>query len=125
MKGGPPDGCIGDFVSAASFLYPNGTLGEFKPKAGAFRYRAFHFPAGTVLIGCRLRLPRRPRSEIPKDIKQRLKQKKSSQPLALAPAGGGWKNPSGETAARMIQKGGLKGKRFNGAERSAKHATLL
>src|SRR5437016_5923789 len=125
MNAGTPDGCIGDFVSAAYFLYPDGTLGEFKPNAGAFTYRAFHFPAGTVLIGCRLRLHRRPLSEIQKDIKQRLKQKKSSQPLALASAGCVWKNPSGETAARMIEKVGLKGKRFNGAEISAKHANFI
>src|SRR5437899_3886052 len=60
MNAGTPDGWIGDFVSAVYFLYPDGTLGEFKPNAGAFTYRAFHFPARTVLTGCRLRLHRRP-----------------------------------------------------------------
>src|SRR6266849_5997213 len=125
MNAGTPDGAIGDFVSAAYFLYPDGTLGEYKPNAGAFTYRAFHFPPGTVLIGCRLRFHRRPLSEIQKDIKQRLKHKKSSQPLALASAGCVWKNPAGETAGRMIEKVGLKGKRFNGAEISAKHANFI
>jgi len=125
MNAGTPDGAIGDFVSVAYFLYPDGTLGEFKPNAGVFTYRAFHFPPGAVLIGCRLRLHRRPLSEIQKDIKQRLKHKKSSQPLALASAGCVWKNPAGETAGRMIEKVGLKGKRFNGAEISAKHANFI
>ncbi|MGH7393238.1 MAG: UDP-N-acetylmuramate dehydrogenase [Candidatus Rokuibacteriota bacterium] len=125
MNAGTPDGAIGDFVSAAYFLYPDGTLGEFKPNSGAFTYRAFHFPPGAVLVGCRLRLTRRPFAEIQREIKQRLKQKKATQPLALASAGCVWKNPPGELAAKLIEKVGLKGKRINGAEVSAKHANFI
>jgi UDP-N-acetylmuramate dehydrogenase len=125
MNAGTPDGSIGDFVSAAYFLYPDGTLGEYKPNAGAFTYRSFHFPAGAVLIGCRLRLTRRPLAEIQKEIKHRLKGKKATQPLALASAGCVWKNPPGETAGKLIEKVGLKGKRLNGAEISSKHANFI
>jgi UDP-N-acetylmuramate dehydrogenase len=125
MNAGTPDGVIGDFVSVAYFLYPDGTLGEYKPNAGAFTYREFHFPPGAVLVGCRLRLTRRPQAEIQKDIKQRLKHKKQTQPLALASAGCVWKNPPGEVAARLVEKVGLKGKRLNGAEISAKHANFI
>jgi UDP-N-acetylmuramate dehydrogenase len=118
MNAGTPDGWIGDFVSAVYYLHPDGSLGEFKPAPGSFTYRAFHAPAGAVLIGCRLRLSRRPIAEIQKDIKARLKQKKATQPLALASAGCVWKNPEGE-------KSGLKGKRINGAEISSKHANFI
>jgi UDP-N-acetylmuramate dehydrogenase len=125
MNAGTAEGCIGDFVSAAYFLYPDGTFGEFKPNAGVFTYRAFHFPPGAVLVGCRMRLVRRPLAEIQKDIKQRLKLKKSSQPLALASAGWVWKNPPGDTAARLIERCGLRGKRINGAEISSKNANFV
>jgi UDP-N-acetylmuramate dehydrogenase len=125
MNAGTPDGWIGDFVSAVYFLHPDGTLGEFKPAAGSFTYRAFHAPAGAVLIGCRLRLARRPLVEIQKDIRVRLKHKKATQPLALASAGGVWQNPPGDGAARLIEKCGLKGKRINGAEISSKHANFI
>jgi UDP-N-acetylmuramate dehydrogenase len=126
MNAGTPDGGIADFISAVYFLYPDGTLGEFKPGAGgAFTYDVFTAPAGSVLIGARLQLHRRPFAEIQKDIKQRLKQKKSTQPLALASVGCVWKNPPGETATRLIEKVGLKGKRLNGAEISAKHANFI
>lgn len=125
MNAGTPDGWIGDFVSAVYFLHPDGTLGEFKPGTGAFGYRAFHPPDGAVLIGCRLRLQRRSTADVYRDLRQRLKQKKACQPLALASVGCVWKDPGGESATRMIEKVGLKGKRIGGAEISAKHANFI
>ncbi len=125
MNAGTPDGAIGDFVSAVYFLHPDGTLGEFKPGAGSFSYCVFSAPDGAVLIGARLRLTRRPHVEIQRDIKQRLKRKKATQPLALASAGCVWKNPPGEVAGRLVEKVGLRGKRLNGAEISAKHANFI
>jgi UDP-N-acetylmuramate dehydrogenase len=125
MNAGTPGGSMGDFVSAVYFLHPDGTLGEFKPGASAFLYRQFQAPTGVTLIGCRLQLHRRPQAEIQKDIKQRLKQKKSTQPLALASAGCVWKNPPGDTSCRLIEKAGLRGKRVNGAEISSKHANFI
>jgi UDP-N-acetylmuramate dehydrogenase len=125
MNAGTPDGWIGDFVSAVYFLHADGTLGEFKPTEAAFTYRQFNHPPGAILIGCRLRLQRRPQAEIQRDIKARLKHKKATQPLALASAGCVWKNPPGESAARLVEKVGLKGKRLNGAEISSKHANFI
>lgn len=125
MNAGTPDGWIGDFVSAVYFLHPDGTLGEFKPGTGAFGFRAFQPPDGAVLVGCRLRLQRRPTAEIHKELRQRLKQKKASQPMALASVGCVWKDPEGDSATRMIEKVGLKGKRIGGAEISVKHANFI
>jgi UDP-N-acetylmuramate dehydrogenase len=124
MNAGTADGGIGDFVSAVYYVNPDGSIGEFKP-SGAFGYRAFHPPDGAVLVGCRLQLHRRPLAEIQKEIKARLKQKKSTQPLALASAGFVWKNPAGDLAARVIEKAGLRGKRVNGAEISSKHPNFI
>jgi UDP-N-acetylmuramate dehydrogenase len=125
MNAGTADGAIGDFVSAVYFLHPDGTLGEFKPGPGPLGYSAFQAPPGAVLIGCRLRLQRRPMGEIQRELKQRLKQKKTTQPLALASAGFVWRNPSGGSAAKLIEKSGLRGKRVGGAEISAKHANFV
>jgi UDP-N-acetylmuramate dehydrogenase len=124
MNAGTPDGWIGDFVSAVYFLHADGSIGEFKPSGGV-DYRAFHAPPGSVLVGCRLQFQRRPLPEIQKDIKARLKQKKSTQPLALASAGYVWKNPPGDLATRLIEKSGLKGKRLSGAEISSKHSNFI
>ena len=104
---------------------PDGTMGEFKPGAGSFSYRMFSPPPGAVMIGARLGLHRRPATEIQRELKQRLKVKKANQPLALASAGCVWKNPPGEVAGRLVERVGLKGKRYNGAEISAKHANFI
>src|SRR5712692_6199058 len=125
MNAGTQDGAIGDFISAVYFLHADGTMGEFKPGAGSFSYRMFNAPTGSVLIGARLQLHRRPMADIQKDIKQRLKQKKATQPLALASAGCVWKNPPGDVAGRLIEEVGLKGKRIGGAEISATHANFI
>jgi len=125
MNAGGPDGVIADAVSAAYFLHADGTLGEFKPAPGAFASRSFNFPPGAVVVGCRLRLHRRPLAEIQKDIRARLKVKKVSQPLALASAGPVWKDPPGQLASRLIERAGLKGKRFGAAEVSTKNANFV
>ena len=125
MNARSADGAIGDFVAAVYYLHADGTIGEFKPAASSFTYDAFEAPEGSVLVGCRLQLHRRPYAEIQREIKLRLKRKKSTQPLALASAGTVWKNPLGETASRLIEKAGLRGKRLNGAEISSKHANFI
>ena len=126
MNAGSADGVIGDLVSAVYFVHPDGTIGECKPANGqSFSMQEFNFPAAAVIAGARLRLHRRPYGEIQKEIKQRLKAKKQTQPLALASAGCVWKNPPGEIATKLIEKVGLRGKRMNGAEISAKHANFI
>ncbi|MBI3458635.1 MAG: UDP-N-acetylmuramate dehydrogenase [Candidatus Rokubacteria bacterium] len=125
MNAGTQDGAIGDFVSAVYFLYADGTIGELKPRAGSFAYRTFRFPPGSILLGARLTLHRKPQKEIYAEIKVRLKQKKATQPLALASAGCVWKNPDADYAGRLLEKAGLKGKRIGAAEISAKHANFI
>jgi UDP-N-acetylmuramate dehydrogenase len=125
MNAGTPDGAIGDFVSAVYFLHPDGTIGELKPAPGTFGYRTFSYPPGAILLGARLQLHRKPQKEILAEIKARLKQKKATQPLALAAAGVVWKGVGADPAAKLLEKAGLKGKRIGSAEVSAKHPNFI
>ena len=118
-------GAVGDFVSAVYFLHADGTIGELKPSTGTFAYRTFNFPPGAILLGARFTFHRKPQKEIQAEIRARLKQKKTTQPLALAAAGLVWWNPPADEAGRLIEKSGLKGKRIGGAEISAKHGNFI
>ena len=73
----------------------------------------------------RIQLHRKPQKEILAEIRARLKQKKTTQPLALAAVGCVWKNPDYDHVARLLEKAGLRGKRVGSAEISAKHANFI
>jgi UDP-N-acetylmuramate dehydrogenase len=122
---GTREGSIGDFCTTIYFVHPDGTLGEFRPTGGVLASGFFDLPPGAVLVGCRLRFVRCPQAKIQKDIQQRLKVKKSTQPFALASAGYVWKNPPSELAERLIAGAGLRGKRVNGAEISPKCGNFI
>jgi len=81
---------------------------------GATGWRTFDLPVGGILVGCRLRLERRPALVVQKALQYRLKAWKESQPFDLAAAGYIWKNPPGDRAARLVEMVGLRGKRVNG-----------
>ena len=70
---------------------------------------------------------RRPAS--PEDIRQRLDDirhwRQAHQPLGLPSAGSYFRNPPGDSAGRLIEEAGLKGRRIGGASVSEKHANFL
>jgi len=120
---GTRDGSFADQCSAMYYLHRDGTLGEFRPAAHAGV--SFDLPPGGIVVGCRVRLVRRPMREIQRNIQQRVKLRRSFQPFALASAGYIWKNPPGKIAERLIEACGLRGKRINGAEISSKCTNLI
>jgi UDP-N-acetylmuramate dehydrogenase len=121
---GTRDGSILDFCTAVYFLYPDGTLGEVRP-LGHTMSRSFDVPPGSIYVGCRMQLARRPEQEIYTHIRQLLKPKKATQPVALASAGYIWRDPPGELAERLINAAGMRGKRMNGAEISSKCGNFI
>ena len=120
---GTRDGSILDFCTAVYFVHRDGSFGEYRPIAHTTA--PFDLPAGAILVGCRMRLVRRPAREIQRNIQQRMKGRKSTQPFALASAGYIWKNPPGHSAERLIDSVGMRGKRINGAEVSVKCSNLI
>jgi UDP-N-acetylmuramate dehydrogenase len=124
-QAGTREGSIMDLCSAVHFLHPDGTLGEFRPLAHAAARQTFDLPPGAIVVNCRLRLVRRPGTIVWKEIRQRLKLRKSSEPFALASAGFVWKDPPASAARRLIDAAGLRGKRRNAAEISVKLSNVI
>ncbi|HXJ81679.1 MAG TPA: UDP-N-acetylmuramate dehydrogenase [Candidatus Methylomirabilis sp.] len=124
-RAGTRDGGIMDLCSAVQFLYPDGTLGELRPQVHVTGGQTLDIPRGAIVVSCRLQLVRRSGTLVWKEIRQRLKARKASEPIALASAGFVWKNPRASIAQRLIDAAGLRGKRRNGAEISAKSSNFI
>jgi UDP-N-acetylmuramate dehydrogenase len=125
MNAGTPEGAIAEMVSAVYLLYPDGSLGEIRPRPASFGDRHLDFPPASILLAARLHLRRKPPAEIQADIRTRLKQRKTCYPVVHAAAGLAWKHPSPDQAAKLVEKAGLKGKRVGGAEVWAKHPNFI
>jgi UDP-N-acetylmuramate dehydrogenase len=54
-----------------------------------------------------------------------LKKKKATQPIAAATAGCVFKNPEGQSAGRLLDLAGFRGRGLGGMEFSAMHANFL
>ena len=125
MRAGTREGTLMDLCSAVQFLHPDGTLGEFRPLVHVGGGQTFDIPPGAIVVSCRLQLVRRPAAVVWKEIRQRLKLRKTSEPFALASAGYVWKNPPASVARRLIDGAGLRGKRRNAAEISSKSSNFI
>ncbi len=124
MKARSESGGIADVVSAVYLVQADGTLDEIKLRDFGPRPATFDVEPGAIVVGCRLRLRPRPRRDVQADVSRRLKLKKRSEPLVLASAAI-WQDPGEVSAAELIDKAGLKGKRVNGAEIAVKHTNFI
>jgi UDP-N-acetylmuramate dehydrogenase len=120
-----PGGPLIERCDHLDVVYPDGSLGETRLAAG-MSSGGYRLPAGSLILGCHIQLVHRPSERIQDDIHETLRLKKASEPLALASLGYVWKNPIGETAAQLIARVGLRGKRVNNTvEVSAKCANFI
>jgi UDP-N-acetylmuramate dehydrogenase len=65
------------------------------------------------------------RSDIEKVVKDYLRYRRDTQPLALPSAGCVFKNPPNDSAGRVVEAAGLKGAHVGDAEISGKHANFI
>jgi UDP-N-acetylmuramate dehydrogenase len=124
MRARSEGGAIEEVVPAVYLVKPDGTLDEVKLRDFGPRSASFDLEPGAIVVGCRLRLRRRTRRDVQADVSRRLKLKKRSEPLVLASALI-WQDPPGTSAAALIDKAGVKGKRVNGAEIAVKHGNFI
>ena len=125
MNAGTPSGCIGDLVESVTWVDENGELVETGRDLLFFEYRRLHLPEGCVIVWAVLRVTKGSRDRIASTVRLTMRERMKKQPLKLPSAGSVFKNPPGDSAGRIIDAAGLKGRRVGGAGVSEKHANFI
>ncbi len=121
---------IASVIESARVLAADGTESIVFTADLGFGYRESRFktgggPWGDVVVDATFRLA----PADPEVIKERLDDirhwRQAHQPLGLPSAGSVFRNPTGDSAGRLIEAAGLKGTRIGGAVVSEKHANFI
>jgi UDP-N-acetylmuramate dehydrogenase len=124
MNAGIPQNYMGDLVEEVRVMDYNGKIKKLNKKNLKFSYR-FSNLSGYIILSTRLKLIKKDRREIKKTINKYLEFRRLSQDLSWPSAGCVFKNPEGDSAGKLIDLCGLKGKRIGGACVSLKHANFI
>ncbi len=124
MNAGTKLGEMKDSVKAVRMVNMKGQVVDVEAAQVKFEYRKALLPRG-IVVGVWVQLRQGVRSEIERVVKDYLRYRRDTQPLAMASAGCVFKNPPSDSAGRLIEAAGLKGARVGDAEVSMKHANFV
>jgi UDP-N-acetylmuramate dehydrogenase len=124
MNAGTKLGEMKDSVKAIRMVNLKGQLVDMDAAQVKFEYRRALLPRG-IVVGVWLQLKQGIRSEVERVVKDYLRYRRDTQPLAMPSAGCVFKNPPNDSAGRLIEAANLKGERVGGAEVSMKHANFM
>ena len=113
-----------DSVKAVRIISPNGTRIDCEARTIEFGYRRATLPPG-IVVGVWLQLTPGVRADIEKVVKDYLRYRRDTQPLTLPSAGCVFKNPTNDSAGRVVEAAGLKGASVGDACVSTKHANFI
>jgi UDP-N-acetylmuramate dehydrogenase len=116
-----------DFASvlvSATVVQPNGTVAEVPRAKIPFAYRRSGLGEG-VVVGCVLKLEKDDPARLRTEIGELLRRRKAGTPFDQPCCGSVFRNPAENTAGRLIDQCGLKGRKVGGAEISRVHANYI
>ncbi len=124
MNAGAWGRCMGDLVENVRVMDHNGKIKVIPRGKIRFGYRSSSL-AEYIILGARLKLHKKNKKEIDSVLKEYKRLRKEAQDYSSSSAGCVFKNPPGESAGRLIDLCGLKGKKRGGARVSPKHANFI
>jgi len=117
--------CIWDIMDEIWLLEPEGMTKSYRPGDFPFGYRTSGILPGEIILGATFRLEQDEEPAIRDRIHSYTRSRSDSQPLIEKSAGCIFKNPSGVSAAKLIEESGLKGLKIGSAKVSEKHANFI
>jgi UDP-N-acetylmuramate dehydrogenase len=124
VRAGKKSLSIGDLVESVQVLDYNGKIKILEGCKLKFGYRRSSL-SKYIILSCRFKLNFKSSGEIQDKIVDYLKRRRNTQDYTRPNAGCIFKNPPGDSAGRLIDACGLKGKKIGGAAVSLKHANFI
>jgi UDP-N-acetylmuramate dehydrogenase len=124
---GAHDGDVAGILESADVLLGDGTEARLTAAELDFRYRDSrlkHQP-DEVVLGATFRLAPADKEAIAARLDEIKRWRREHQPLGIPSAGSTFRNPPGDSAGRLIESLGLKGRERGGATVSEKHANFV
>lgn len=115
---------IGDLVESVRVLDYNNRIKILKRHKFKFGYRRSNLTKYIILSACFKLIPR-DKKAVQDNIAGYLAKRRNTQDYSRPNAGCVFKNPRGDSAGRLIDACGLKGKKIKGALVSRKHANFI
>ena len=127
MNVGAHNGEISSIVKTVKVLTKDLEVKELTKNALNFSYRNSFLKEHKeyIVLEVTLELQKKNPEDILNIMQEYIKTRKEHQPIDAPSAGSVFKNPSNDSAGRIIESLGLKGKRIGGAEVSQKHANFI
>jgi UDP-N-acetylmuramate dehydrogenase len=124
MNAGAHNGSMSDVVEEVELVSAAG-MARMSGKDIEWDYRTCGLPRGSVVTAVRLRLVTGDNEAILLHQRTLLRARRQSQPRGSRTFGSAFKNPSGDSAGRLLDHAGLKGVHRGGAEVSMVHANFV
>lgn len=125
MNAGAHGGSIQDILEEVKILTSQGELKRLTRDDIQFGYRECSLRDQVFVLEGVFGLTAGDPDVIHETMSQNLARRKASQPLEFPNAGSVFRNPPGDSAGRLIEEAGWKGKRCGGAQVSLKHANFI
>lgn len=124
MNAGIPGENIGDVVEKIMVMDYKGNIKTLNKKDIKFGYRSSNL-SKYIILKVRIKLIKEAKKKIKHNINRYLDYRRAAQDVSLPSVGCIFKNPKAESAGRLIDLCGLKGKKIGGACVSVKHANFI
>lgn len=124
MNAGAHGGNLGQAVEALEVATPGGVV-CYAADEVEWGYRCCRLPAAGVVTAVQFALTPDDRQAVVARHRSLLRSRRQSQPRGVRTFGSTFKNPSGESAGRLLESAGMKGVRRGGAQVSTVHANFI
>ncbi len=125
MNAGDRDRWIGSIVESVTLFDPeHGLVGARGHEIG-WSYRRSGLRERGIIVEALLRVAEADRDTIRRAMDGSLRRRRRTQPVGASCAGSIFVNPPGDSAGRLVESVGLKGRRIGGAVISELHANFI